>query len=134
MGSTALTIGGLAAAAGVNVETIRFYQRRGLLAQPLRPHGGVRRYTAADVDRLRFIRRAKLVGFTLEEIADLLEANGRGACARTSRQIERKLAEVRERMAALRAVEADLLLMAAACSSAGDSEYCPSLDMLGEAE
>ncbi len=67
------TIGGLAKAAGVGVETVRYYQRRGLLAEPPKPHGEIRRYSDEDVRRLKFIRSAQAAGFTLAEIAGLLE-------------------------------------------------------------
>ena len=66
------TIGGLAKAAGVGVETVRYYQRRGLLPEPPRPHGEVRRYGDDDVRRLRFIRSAQAAGFTLAEIGELI--------------------------------------------------------------
>jgi len=73
-----LTIGKLAEAGGVGVETIRYYQRRGLLAEPERGyHGGVRRYGAQDVRRLRFIRSAQAAGFTLEQIGELLALDAR---------------------------------------------------------
>lgn len=71
-----MTIGKLAAAEGVSVETVRFYQRRGLLAQPGRPGSGYRVYSAADQERLVFIRRARRLGFSLTEIAELLDAPG----------------------------------------------------------
>ena len=67
-----LTIGVLAEAAGVNVETIRFYQRKGLLPEPDRPVGGIRRYGAADVARVRFIKSAQRLGFSLDDVAQLL--------------------------------------------------------------
>ena len=67
------TIGGLAQAAGVGVETVRYYQRRGLLTEPARPRGEVRRYGDADLKRLKFIRSAQAAGFTLNEISELLE-------------------------------------------------------------
>ena len=68
-----LTIGAFAKAAGVNVETIRFYQRKGLLPEPDRPIGGVRRYGAADVDRMKFVKSAQRLGFNLDEVAELLK-------------------------------------------------------------
>lgn len=71
-GVSSLTIGKLAAAGGVGVETIRFYQRKGLLEQPTR-ESGIRRYGSDDVRRLRFIRRAQTAGFTLEQIKELLD-------------------------------------------------------------
>ncbi len=67
-----LTIGAFAKAAGVNVETIRFYQRKGLLPEPDKPHGSIRRYGKADVTRVRFVKSAQRLGFSLDEIADLL--------------------------------------------------------------
>ncbi len=75
-----LTIGAVAAAAGVNVETIRFYQRRGLLRTPERPPRGVRRYSPDDTSRVRFIKCAQRVGFSLDEVAQLLQRE-KGALA-----------------------------------------------------
>ena len=72
MAANAMTISRLAAAAGVHVETVRYYQRRGLLQEPERPQGSIRRYGTDDVGRLHFIRRAQAVGFRLDEIAGLL--------------------------------------------------------------
>src|SRR3546814_12999900 len=74
-----LTIGRLALAANVHIETVRYYQRVGLLREPERPLGGVRRYEHQDLARLQFIRRAKTMGFTLDEIAGLLELKGKRA-------------------------------------------------------
>ena len=69
-----LTIGAFAKAAGVNVETIRFYQRKGLLLEPDRPIGGIRRYGPTDVDRVKFVKSAQRLGFNLDEVAQLLKA------------------------------------------------------------
>ena len=69
--ASSLTIGGLAKAANVNVETIRYYQRRGLLSEPKRPLGGIRRYGSADIDRLTFVKTAQQLGFSLDEVGDL---------------------------------------------------------------
>jgi MerR family mercuric resistance operon transcriptional regulator len=80
-----MTISRLAAAAGVHVETVRYYQRRGLLPEPERPMGSVRRYGPDDVGRLQFIRRAQAMGFSLDEIAGLLEVKGQRACEETRR-------------------------------------------------
>ena len=79
----ALTIGRLAEAADVHVETVRYYQRRGLLAEPARPPGTVRRYSDADIERLRFIKRAQVMGFTLAEIESLLRMRQRPSCRAT---------------------------------------------------
>ena len=78
-----LTIGRVAKLAGVNVETIRYYQRRRLLAEPVKPHMGYRRYPANIVKHIRFIKRAQALGFTLEEIAELLRLEEARACAET---------------------------------------------------
>ena len=75
-----LTIGVLAEAAGVNVETIRFYQRKGLMQEPDRPLGGIRRYGEADMARVRFIKSAQRLGFSLDEIADLLKLEDGSQC------------------------------------------------------
>ena len=80
---TELTIGQLATAAGVNVETIRYYQRLGLLDEPEKPAGGHRRYPAEQVKRLRFIKRAQALGFTLTEVAALLTLEQANACTET---------------------------------------------------
>ncbi|MBN5140947.1 MerR family transcriptional regulator [Stenotrophomonas maltophilia] len=93
-----MTISRLAAAAGVHVETVRYYQRRGLLPEPERPMGSVRRYGLNEVGRLQFIRRAQAMGFSLDEIAGLLEVKGQRACEQTRQLTELKLAEVRRRL------------------------------------
>jgi len=95
------TIGALAKAAGVGVETVRYYQRRGLLSEPVRPHGEVRRYGDEDVRRLKFIRSAQAAGFTLNEIGELLELS-----ASDDRPRARELAQAR--VAALDAKIAEL--------------------------
>lgn len=123
----ALTIGRLAASAGVHVETIRYYQRRGLLAEPVRPPGGVRHYDDEQLTRLQFIRRAQAVGFTLDEIAELLSVHGRQACDETRQLTQHKLAEVRRRMDELRHLEAELEQLVVACDVAVEGEKCPTL-------
>ena len=108
MATHIMTISRLAAAAGVHVETVRYYQRRGLLPEPERPMGSVRRYGPNEVGRLQFIRRAQAMGFSLDEIAGLLEVKGQRACEQTRRLTEKKLAEVRRRLDELRQLEVDL--------------------------
>ena len=94
--STALTIGALARAAEVGVETIRFYERRGLLAEPPRTAAGYRQYPVNTVDRLRFIRRAQRLGFTLSEISELLElrVDEVAACGTVEVRARDKLADI----------------------------------------
>jgi MerR family mercuric resistance operon transcriptional regulator len=126
----AMTISRLADSAGVNVETVRYYQRRGLLREPTRPSGGVRHYEAIDVSRLQFIRRAQAMGFSLKEIAELAEIKGQGACEHTRQLTEAKLADVRRKIAALRRLERELAQVAAECARAPSDTCCPALDRL----
>jgi len=124
------TISRLAAAADVHVETVRYYQRRRLLRQPERPIGGVRRYDENDVNRLQFIRRAQMMGFSLDEIAGLLQITGERSCEQTRQLTERKLADVRLRIRELRQLERDLEQKVARCAQVPAGEYCPTLDFL----
>lgn len=125
-----LTIGGLARQAGVNVETIRFYQRRGLLSEPERPLGGIRHYTAADVARVRFIKSAQRIGFTLEEIAQLLRLEDGAHCGEAREIAEVKLAEVRARLADLGRIEKALSEMVERCGTARGRVACPLIAAL----
>ena len=133
MTTMTLTIGRLAASASVHVETVRYYQRRGLLHEPARPLGGVRRYGPTDVTRLQFIRRAQTMGFSLDEIAGLLQIKGKRACEQTRQLAELKLADVRRRLGELRQLENDLMQVVAECSQVPAGEYCPTLDRLEHA-
>lgn len=126
MSQTAFTIGGLASRAGVNVETVRYYQRRGLLEEPRRPPGGTRRYDETHLVRLQAIRKAQGMGFTLEEVSDLLADHGDAACAHTEALAKQKLADVRRRIAELQALERDLARMVSRCERSGDA-HCPVL-------
>jgi MerR family transcriptional regulator, mercuric resistance operon regulatory protein len=101
-----MTIGRLAAAAGVHVETIRYYQRRGLLPEPKRPAGGVRRYGEDAAARLRFIKRAQDIGFTLDEVAELLKLE-RG-CRDAHDLAAAKLVGVERRLADLKRIRKTL--------------------------
>lgn len=108
------TIGGLADAAGVGVETVRYYQRRGLLTEPARPPGEVRRYGAEDVKRLKFIRSAQAAGFTLAEIGELLALDASDDRARARElanarvaAIDAKIEELREARDALAGLARD---------------------------
>jgi MerR family transcriptional regulator, mercuric resistance operon regulatory protein len=127
---TSLTIRGLADAAAVHVETVRYYQRRKLLREPPKPPGGIRRYEPADVERLRFIRRAQSMGFALREIAELLSLHGRQACDQTRRATELKLEDVRRKLTELRRLEAELVELVAVCSRQKRGADCPALHKL----
>ena len=130
MSEDRLTIGRLAARAQVNVETIRYYQRRGLLPMPERPLGGIRHYGLPEVSRLQFIRRAQAVGFSLADVGDLLQLKGRHACERTLQMTVEKLAEVRSRMVELQHLESELAELVRQCEGSATGECCPALDRL----
>lgn len=125
-----LTIGRLAASAEVNVETVRYYQRRGLLPEPPRPQGGVRHYGSSEVARLQFIRRAQAMGFTLDEIAGLLDVSGKRACEQTRKLTENKLADVRRRIIELQRLEHDLTSLVEECGRTSKDAECPTLSLL----
>src|SRR5215471_21208545 len=125
-----VTIGVLAARAGVNVETIRFYQRKHLLSEPHRPPGGVRRYGDAELARLHFIRSAQNLGFSLDEVAELLKLEDGTHCGEARHLAERRLADVREKLAVLRRIESALGGLVARCSSVRGSVKCPLISSL----
>ena len=121
-----MTIARLGAAAGVGVETVRYYQRRGLLAVPASA-GSVRRYGPRDLRRLRFIRRAQQAGFTLEEIGELLALDRTGDRARVRELAGERLAALDARIAELEASRAALERLRATCA-AGSRGPCPILE------
>ncbi len=124
------TISGVAQAAGVNVETIRFYQRRGLLVEPAKPLGGIRRYGDAEVARVQFIKAAQRIGFTLDEIAQLLRLDDGTRCAEARAIAEHKLADVRQRLSDLQRIEAALAQLVDRCASRRGPVSCPLIDAL----
>lgn len=124
------TIGGLATAAGVHVETVRYYQRRGLVSEPRRPQGGVRRYTDADAERLRFIKRAQAVGFTLVEIEALLALRARKSCRATRALAATKLQFVDARLRDLKRLRKELAQWIAACDANAVDSICPAIERL----
>lgn len=125
-----MTIGALATAAGVGVETVRYYQRRGLLAEPPRPLGGIRRYRERDLGQLRFIRHAQELGFALVEITELLALDEGRECAEARRIAEAKLATVRDRLARLRSIERLLAEQVRACARSRGRSRCPLIEAL----
>ena len=130
--SQSLTIGALAAEAGVNVETIRFYQRRKLLTEPERPYGGIRRYGPAEVSRLRFIKAAQRIGFTLDEIAQLLQLEDGTHCSQARTIAEHKLTDVRHRLEDLRRIETALAQLVKRCAAGRGTVTCPLIASLQE--
>ena len=102
------TIGALAETAGVNVETIRFYQRKGLMPEPEKPYGSIRRYGAAELARVRFIKSAQRLGFSLEEIGELLKLEDGARCSEARQLAEQKLVDVRQKLSDLQRIESVL--------------------------
>jgi len=131
--SEPMTIGALARAAGVNVETVRFYQRKGLIPEPDRPRGSIRRYGADELGRLRFIKSAQKLGFSLDEVADLLKLEDGTHCEQAREQGRKKLDDVRARIADLKRIEAALADLVTRCSATRGRVRCPLIDALHEA-
>jgi MerR family transcriptional regulator, copper efflux regulator len=132
MSAETMTIGRLAKRAGVNIDTIRYYERNGLLPAPLRRASGYREYGAEDADRLRFIRRAKELGFTLVEIAELLSltANRHADMRGVKRKAEERLEHVEFKIKELQRVRRGLNKLIAACPGHGELARCPIVTAL----
>lgn len=131
--TTGITIGGLADTAGVNVETIRFYQRKGLMPEPEKPYGGIRRYGAAELARVRFIKSAQRLGFSLEEIGELLKLEDGTHCDEARLLAEHKLVDVRQKLADLQRIESVLGELVARCCAVSGRVNCPLIASLQEA-
>lgn len=125
-----LSIGLLAGKAGVNVETIRYYQRRGLLLAPDKPASGHRRYPPELVKRVRFVKRAQALGFTLEEIAGLLRLDEARACAETRELAARKREMIEGKLADLSAMRKALSKLMQQCDAKGSAGSCPIIHAL----
>lgn len=125
-----LTIGKLASAAGVSVETIRYYQRRGLLDEPAKPLGGHRCYPQGMVKRLNFIKRAQALGFTLTEIGGLLTLDESCACTETRALAAHKLALITQKMADLAAMQLVLGGLLQQCDAGDGGASCPIIEAL----
>lgn len=123
-----MTIGKLARAAGVNIETVRYYERRGLIARPARAARGFRRYSPETLARLRFIKRAQELGFSLREISELLTL-GSDACAPTRTLAERKRADIDARLRDLKAMRRTLTQLIRRCAE-GQTGSCPIAESL----
>jgi len=129
MSSKPLTISGIGREAGVGVETIRYYQRLGLIEEPAKPSSGYRTYPCDTVARLRFIQRAKQLGFTLAEIGELLQLEA-SDCAQTQQIAQRKLDAVRAKIADLSAMASTLERLLEACRNDAGRRRCPIIDSL----
>ena len=125
-----LTIGSLAEAALVNLETIRFYQRKGMMREPERARGSIRRYGEADLARVRFIKSAQRLGFSLDEIAELLLLDDGTHCREARSLAELKLVSVREKLTDLQRIESTLVQLVDRCASARRAVACPLIASL----
>ncbi|KZC21601.1 MULTISPECIES: Hg(II)-responsive transcriptional regulator [Rhodanobacter] len=125
-----LTIGAFAKSAGVNLETIRFYQRKGLLPEPDKPYGSIRRYGGVDVARVKFIKSAQRLGFSLDEIAQLLTLEDGTHCSEAAEFASRHLVDVRARLKDLKRMETVLSRLVAQCDSRRGTIACPLIASL----
>ena len=129
-----MTIGQLAAAADVNVETVRYYHRRGLLAPPKRAAGSIGRYPTGALTRLRFIKRSQSLGFSLDDVQTLLSLEDGQSCEAARTIGEHKLADERQRIQTLQALETALQVLVNQCSTSGRKVNCPLIDTLMQTE
>ena len=126
-----MRIGELAESVDVNVETIRYYQRIGLLGLPQKPYGGTRSYSGQDLRRLRFIRRAQQIGFSLEDIRALLELSS-SDCKQVGKLAAEKLNLVHAKLRQLRRIESVLAKTVEQCARRKDNQACPIIETLSQ--
>ena len=126
-----MSIGQLADRAGVAIDTVRYYERNALLKPASRLASGYRRYGESELRRLVFIRRAKALGFSLDDVRVLLHLSGERSVAKVRRAAEAKLADIDRRIEELARVRAGLEKLVAACPGHGRAEACPILEALG---
>jgi len=129
-----MSIGQLANHAGVAIDTVRYYERSDLLEPAGRLASGYRRYGAAELKRLRFIRRAKALGFSLDAIRELLTLGAQSDVAKVKLAAQQKLDDVEQRIAELQRIRAGLGSLIDACPGHGSAESCPILNALSEGE
>ena len=129
-----MTIGQVASGAGVNIQTVRYYERRGLLPKAPRTPSGYRQYDPEAVARLRFIKRAQELGFSLEEVAELLELRVEhgAACEAVESNAKEKIAMVESKIGELERMKAVLVELARACDLREPTSDCPILATLSE--
>ncbi len=127
-----LTIGQVAKRSGIGLETVRFYERQGLVEEPPRTDSGYRQYPEDVVARIRFIRRAKELGFKLSEISELLSlrVDPVSTCSDVRQQTESKIADVEEKIRVLQGIKTALEKLAASCVGTGPTSECPILEAL----
>ena len=131
---SSIGIGALARRTGVSIDTVRYYEKSGLLAPETRLASGYRRYGDVQVARLRFIRRAQELGFSLKDIQGLLGLSKQRDVAKVKRAAEKKLADVEARLASLTRIRDGLATLVATCPGHGRAADCPILQALGEEE
>ena len=126
------SVGQLAKKANVNIETIRYYERRGLLPEPLRNKSGHRQYSIKDLKRTKFIKRTQSLGFSLNEISDLLSLKMEPGktCADVKQRVKSKLKDIEEKMKTLQRMRAVLLELETNCPGKGPLNECPILETL----
>jgi MerR family copper efflux transcriptional regulator len=129
-----MTVGALAKQAGVKIDTIRYYERRGLLPKPPRTDSGYRTFTPASVERLRFIRQAQALGFTLAEINQLLtlRLNPGTTCMDVRKRAEAKIADIEQKIQSLYGMKRALQRLVSSCAANGPANQCSFLANLSE--
>jgi len=130
----ALRIGQVATRAGVNVQTLRYYERRGLLEEPGRSRAGYREYAPEAVRVIRFVKRAQQLGFTLSEVEELLHLreDRSGSCEEVRAAATAKLEDIDSKIKSLRAMKRALSVLVKSCSGAGSTRECPILEALDD--
>ncbi len=123
------TISKLAKELGINVETVRFYEKKGLIVQPEKPIQGYRHYPDETIVRIRFIKRAQELGFTLDEITSLMSLEER-SCAQVQALAEQKLQTIQDKMKDLKRLEKALATLLKQCADNDDKSHCPIIDSL----
>jgi len=131
---SSITIGKVAKAAGIGVETVRFYERQGLIPEPPRSDSGYRLYSGDTIRRLRFVTRAKTLGFTLAEIGELLSLSATPAagCGDVRDRAREKIDDIEDRVAQLLAMKRALEALVGQCRGVGPTTDCPILEALKE--
>lgn len=125
-----LTIGALAEASDVTVEAVRFYQRKGLIDLPRRPPGSIRRYGPSHASRITFIKSAQRLGFTLQQVAELLRLQDGADCAQARAKAAEKLKDVQSRLSDLQRIERILMMLIERCDQAKGEDGCPFITAL----
>lgn len=129
-----LRTGEVAAQAGVNVQTLRYYERRGLLKEPERRRSGYREYPPEAVQLIRFVKRAQELGFTLSEIEELLRLRNdqSASCSEVRAAAQAKIEDINQKVLSLRAMKRALGVLVSSCRSDGSTRQCPILEALDE--